>query len=65
MEYLVKQHIEIQQLMDDTLLDIALNFSEYQTTQDQKLVKPINDNVEFFQKNELKLQKINFLKTQL
>ena len=56
MDDLIKQLTEVQELMDKTLLEIGLKYSVYHRTQDQTLVKSINDKVELFQKLELRLQ---------
>lgn len=56
MDDLIKQLTEIQELMDKTLLEIGLKYSVYHRTQDQTLVKSINDKVELFQKLELRMQ---------
>ena len=58
MDELIKQLSEIQELMDKTLLEIGLKYSVYHRTQDQTLIRPINDKVELYQKLEINLQEI-------
>ncbi len=58
MEELIKQLTEVQDLLDRTLLEIGLKYSVFHRTQDQTLVKPINEKVELYQKLEVKLQDI-------
>jgi hypothetical protein len=55
---LIKQLAEVQELMDKTLLEIGLKYSVYHKTQEQTMVKGINDKVELLQKLELKMQDI-------
>lgn len=58
MDELIKQLSEIQELMDKTLLEIGLKYSVYHRTQDQALIRPINDKVDLYQKLEINLQDI-------
>jgi hypothetical protein len=58
MNELIKQLTEVQELMDKTLLEIGLKYSVQHRTQDQSMVKSINEKVEVFQKLELKMQDI-------
>jgi hypothetical protein len=58
MDDLIKQLSDVQELMDKTLLEIGLKYSIYHRTQDQELIKPINEKVELYQKLEINLQDI-------
>ena len=58
MNDLINQLNEVQTLMDRTLLDIGLKYSVYHNTQDQTLIKTINEKVGLYQKLELQLQDI-------
>lgn len=58
MNDLINQLNEVQTLMDRTLLDIGLKYFVYHNTQDQTLIKTINEKVSLYQKLELQLQDI-------
>lgn len=53
---LIKQLTVVQELMDKVLLEIGLKYSVYHRTQDETLVKSINEKVELYQKLELRMQ---------
>lgn len=56
MEELIKNLAEYQELMDKTLMEIGLKYSNYTLSQDKLLIIQINEKVELYKKLDEQLQ---------